>query len=121
MRSARSKKMRWIKALTVWNKVLDNTVAPRSASVRTRLARSQALKPSINYLECPTCHTAIDLVKRKSGPAIVHTFCLSQVEADGIRAIDLGRSFGVEQFVIAYKASTVKQPVMRDLLEWLTR
>ena len=96
-------------------------VAPRSATVRTRLAKSQALKTSINYLECPTCHTAIDLVKRESGPAIVHTLCLDQVEADGIRAIDLGKSFGVEQFVIAYKASTVKQSVMRDLLEWLTR
>jgi DNA-binding transcriptional LysR family regulator len=96
-------------------------VAPRSATVRTRLGRSPQLKPSVNYLECPTCHTAIDLVKRESGPAIVHTFCLNQVEADGIRAIDLGKSFGVEQFVIAYKASTVKQSVMRDLLEWLTR
>jgi DNA-binding transcriptional LysR family regulator len=96
-------------------------VAPRSATLRTRLAKSPQLKPSINYLECPTCHTAIDLVKRESGPAIVHTFCLNQVEADGIRAIDLGKSFGVEQFVIAYKASTVKQSVMRDLLEWLTR
>ncbi len=60
-------------------------------------------------------------MKRESGPAIVHTLCLDQVEADGIRAIDLGKSFGVEQFVIAYKASTVKQSVMRDLLEWLTR
>jgi DNA-binding transcriptional LysR family regulator len=96
-------------------------VAPRSATVRTRLAKSQALKPSINYLECPTCHTAIDLVRRESGPAIVHTLCLEQVDADGIRAVDLGKPFGVEQFVIAYKASTVKQPVMRDLLEWLTR
>ena len=48
-------------------------VAPRSATVRTRLAKSQALKSWINYLECPTCHTAIDLVKRESGPAIVHT------------------------------------------------
>jgi DNA-binding transcriptional LysR family regulator len=96
-------------------------VAPRSATVRTRLAKSQALKPSINYLECPTCHTAIDLVRRESGPAIVHSLCLEQVEAGRIRAIDLGKSFGVEQFVIAHKASTVKQPVMRDLLEWLTR
>jgi DNA-binding transcriptional LysR family regulator len=96
-------------------------VAPRSATLRTRLAKSPQLKSSINYLECPTCHTAIDLVKRESGPAIVHTFCLRQVEADGIRAIDLGRSFGVEQFVIAYKASTLKQSVMRDLLDWLTR
>ena len=82
---------------------------------------ARLLKTSVNYLECPTCHTAIDLVKRESGPAIVHTLCLDQVEADGIRAIDLGKSFGVEQFVIAYKASTVKQSVMRDLLEWLTR
>ncbi len=96
-------------------------VAPRSATVRTRLAKSQALKPSINYLECPTCHTAIDLVRRESGPAIVHTLCLNQIEADGIRAADLGKSFGIEQFVIAYKASTVKQSVMRDLLEWLVR
>ena len=59
-------------------------------------------------------------MRRESSPAITHTLCLNQVEADGIRAIDLGKSFGVEQFIIAYKASTVKQSVMRDLLEWLT-
>ncbi len=96
-------------------------VAPRSATVRARLANSRQLKPSLNYLECPTCHTAIDLVRRQSGPAIVHSLCLRQVDAGGIRAIDLGKAFGVEQFVVAYKAGTVKEPVMRDLLEWLTR
>jgi DNA-binding transcriptional LysR family regulator len=96
-------------------------VAPRSATVRTRLAKSQQLKSAINYLECPTCHTAIDLVKRESGPAIVHSLCLRQVATDGIRAIDLGKNFGVEQFVIVYKAGTLKQSVMNDLLEWLTR
>ncbi|MFZ3354408.1 MAG: hypothetical protein WA268_26470 [Xanthobacteraceae bacterium] len=51
----------------------------------------------------------------------MHTLCLDPVEVDGIRAVDLGKSFGVEQFVIAHKASTVKQSVMRDLLEGLTR
>lgn len=96
-------------------------VAPRSATVRTRLAKSHQLKDAINYLECPTCHTAIDLVKLGSGPAIVHSLCLAQVETGGIRAIDLGKGFGVEQFVIACKASTLKQAVMSDLLEWLMR
>jgi hypothetical protein len=57
----------------------------------------------------PTRHTAIDPVRRESSPAIMHTLCLDQVEADDIRAVDLGKSFGVEQFVIAHKASTVKQ------------
>src|SRR5262249_1121393 len=94
-------------------------VAPRSATVRARVAKSQHLKGSINYLECPTCHTAIDLVKRESGPAIVHSLCLSQVETNGIRSIDLGKPFGIEQIVVAYKASTLKQSVMTDLLEWL--
>jgi hypothetical protein len=60
-------------------------------------------------------------VKRESGPAIVHSLCLSQVDNAGIRAIDLGKTFGIEQFVIAYKASTLKQPLMSDLLEWLIR
>jgi DNA-binding transcriptional LysR family regulator len=96
-------------------------VAPRSATVRDRITKSQQLKGSINYLECPTCHTAIDLVKRESGPAIVHSLCLRQVETDGIRSVDLGTTFGVEQFVIAYKAATLKQSVMNDLLEWLMR
>jgi len=31
------------------------------------------------------------------------------------------QELGIEQFVIAYKASTLKQPVMKDLLEWLIR
>ena len=96
-------------------------VAPRSATVRARVAKSQQLKASINFLECPTCHTAIDLVKRESGPAIVHSLCLSQVETDGIRAVDLGKAFGVEQIVVAHKAGILKQPVMNDLLEWLIR
>jgi DNA-binding transcriptional LysR family regulator len=96
-------------------------VAPRSATVRTRLGKSQLPKGPINYLECPTCHTAIDLVQRESGPAIVHSLCLDQVATDGIRAIDLGKTFGLEHIVIAYKASTLKQSVMNDLLEWLTR
>jgi DNA-binding transcriptional LysR family regulator len=96
-------------------------VAPRSATVRARVEKSQQLKGPINYLECPTCHTAIDLVKRESGPAIVHSLCLDQVERDSIRAIDLGKAFGVEQVVIVYKASTLKQSVMNDLLEWLIR
>jgi DNA-binding transcriptional LysR family regulator len=96
-------------------------VAPRSATVRARVGKSQQLKHTLNYLECPTCHTAIDLVKRESGPAIVHTLCLNQVEQNGIRAIDLGKGFGVEQFVVAYKASTLKRSVLNDLLEWLVR
>jgi DNA-binding transcriptional LysR family regulator len=96
-------------------------VAPRSATVRTRLAKSQQLKRSINYLECPTCHTAIDLVNRESGPAIVHSLCLGQGKRNGISVVDLGDGFGIEQIVIAYKASTLKQSLMSDLFEWLTR
>jgi DNA-binding transcriptional LysR family regulator len=96
-------------------------VAPRSATARARLTKSLQSRGSINFLECPTCHTAIDLVKRESGPAIVHSLCLSQVDTTGIRAIDLGKTFGIEHFVIAYKAGTAKQPVMRDLLAWLIR
>jgi DNA-binding transcriptional LysR family regulator len=94
-------------------------VAPRSATVRTRVIKSQQLKNTVNFLECPTCQTAIDLVRRESGPAIVHTLCLGQVDKNSVRAIDLGKNFGVEQFVIAYKASTLKLPLMADLLGWL--
>lgn len=94
-------------------------LAPRSATVRARVEKWQQLKDKINVLECPTCHTAVDLVRRGSGPAIVHTLCLSQAEKNGIRATDLGKTFGVEQYVIAYKASTLKQRVMDDLLDWL--
>ena len=96
-------------------------IAPRSATVRARVAKWPELKGAVNYLECPTCHTAIDLVKRESGPAIVHTLCLHQAETTGIRAIDLGRGHGVEQVIVAYKASTLKQSIMKDLLEWLVR
>ena len=66
-------------------------IAPRSATVRARVGKWPELKGTVNFLECPTCHTAIDLVKRESGPAIVHTLCLHQAETTGIRAIDLGR------------------------------
>lgn len=96
-------------------------VAPRSATVRARVAKWQHLKDTVNFLECPTCHTAIDLVKRQSGPAIVHTLCLGQIALGGIRAVDLGKSFGVEQVIVAYKASILKQSIMSDLLDWLVR
>jgi DNA-binding transcriptional LysR family regulator len=94
-------------------------IAPRSSTVRARVAKWQQLPATMNYLECPTCQTAMELVKRESGPAIVHTLCLNQAERTGIRAIDLGKDFGIEQIVVAYKPSTLKQPVMNDLLEWL--
>lgn len=96
-------------------------IAPRSATVRARVGKWPELKGTVNFLECPTCHTAIDLVKRESGPAIVHTLCLHQAETTGIRAIDLGKSHGVEQVIVAHKASTLKQPIMQDLLAWLVR
>jgi DNA-binding transcriptional LysR family regulator len=96
-------------------------IAPRSATVRARVAKWPQLKGTVNYLECPTCHTAIDLVRRESGPAIVHTLCLDQAETTGIRSIDLGKGYGVEQIIVAYKASTLKQPIMKDLLDWLVR
>jgi DNA-binding transcriptional LysR family regulator len=96
-------------------------IAPRSATVRARVGRWPELKGTVNFLECPTCHTAIDLVKRESGPAIVHTLCLHQAETTGIRSIDLGKGHGVEQVIVAYKASTLKQPIMKDLLDWLVR
>jgi DNA-binding transcriptional LysR family regulator len=96
-------------------------IAPRTATVRARVAKWPQLKGTVNFLECPTCHTAVDLVKRESGPAIVHTLCLHQAETTGIRAIDLGKGYGVEQVIVAYKASTLKQPIMKDLLEWLVR
>jgi len=96
-------------------------IAPRSATVRARVGKWPQLKGSVNFLECPTCHTAIDLVKRESGPAIVHTLCLHQAETTGIRAIDLGKSHGVEQVIVAYKASTLREPIMKDLLAWLVR
>ena len=94
-------------------------IAPRSATVRARVAKWQQLKGTVNYLECPTCHTAIDLVKHDSGPAIVHTLCLTRVERNGIRAIDLGKGLGIEQILVAYKAGTLKQSIMKDLLGWL--
>jgi DNA-binding transcriptional LysR family regulator len=94
-------------------------LAPRSATVRARVSKWQQLKDKVSVLECPTCHTAVDLVRRGSGPAIVHTLCLSQAEKNGIRAMDLGKAFGVERYVIAYKASTLKQRAMGELLEWL--
>ena len=96
-------------------------IAPRSATVRARVGKWPQLKGTVNFLECPTCHTAIDLVKRESGPAIVHTLCLDQAETTGIRAIDLGKGYGVEQVIVAYKASTLREPIMKDLLDWLVR
>lgn len=96
-------------------------IAPRSATVRARVGKWPELKGTVNFLECPTCHTAIDLVKRESGPAIVHTLCLDQAETTDIRSIDLGKGHGVEQVIVAYKASTLKQPIMKDLLDWLVR
>jgi DNA-binding transcriptional LysR family regulator len=56
-----------------------------------------------NVLECPTCQTAIDLVARGAGQAIVHTICARREEKAELNIEELGERHGKMQLVIAYK------------------
>lgn len=81
-------------------------IAPRGSAIRQLLRGSGFLEGRSNVLECPTCQTAMDLVARGAGQAIVHTICARSDEKSGLAIEELGERHGKMQLVIAYKRGT---------------
>ena len=78
-------------------------IAPRGSAIRQWLRGSGFLEGRSNVLECPTCQTAIDLVARGAGQAIVHTICATREDKPELHIEELGEGHGKMQLVIAYK------------------
>ena len=78
-------------------------IAPRGSAIRQLLRGSGFLEGRPNVLECPTCQTAIDLVTRGAGQAIVHTICARREEKPDLNVEELGERHGKMQLVVAYR------------------
>jgi DNA-binding transcriptional LysR family regulator len=78
-------------------------IAPRGSAIRQLLRGSGFFEGRSNILECPTCQTAIDLVARGAGQAIVHSICARREDKPDLTIEELGERHGKMQLVIAYK------------------
>jgi DNA-binding transcriptional LysR family regulator len=78
-------------------------IAPRGSAIRQLLRGSGFFEGRSNILECPTCQTAIDLVARGAGQAIVHSICARRADKPDLTIEELGERHGKMQLVIAYK------------------
>ena len=78
-------------------------IAPRGSAIRQLLRGSGFFEGRSNVLECPTCQTAIDLVSRGAGQAIVHSICAGREHNPELNIEELGERHGKMQLVIAYK------------------
>jgi DNA-binding transcriptional LysR family regulator len=97
-------------------------VAPRGSSMRRLVAESTHLFPDSNrtLVECPTCQSAIELVDRDAGPALVHTICVEGRLPQGLQRLDLGENFASIPFLVLYRPSVLDRAPTRFILEQMT-
>ncbi|MDB5651255.1 MAG: hypothetical protein JWL62_2775 [Hyphomicrobiales bacterium] len=95
-------------------------VAPRGTAVRQLLRKAELISDPISYLECPTCQTAIELVGLGSGPAVVHTLCVSRAGMRNLHAIDLGEKTGTLQFVVLYRRDARRSAAAQAFFDHIT-
>jgi DNA-binding transcriptional LysR family regulator len=93
-------------------------IAPRGTALRQVLRQSPHMEGRPNVLECPTCATALDLVRLGAGPAIVHTMCAPRTT--DLYARDLGDRHGLMQVVVAYRRSTLRTRAAEAFYEHIT-
>lgn len=94
-------------------------IAPRGTALRQLLRQSPLMEGRPNVLECPTCATALDLVRLGAGPAIVHTICAPR--GGDLYARDLGDRHGLMQIVVAYRRGALRTRAAEAFYEHLTR
>ncbi len=97
-------------------------VAPRGASMRRLVAESTHLFPAgkRTLVECPTCQSAIELVDRDAGPALVHTICVEGRLPQGLQRLDLGEDFASNPFLVLYRPAVLDRAPTRFILEQMT-
>ncbi len=94
-------------------------VAPRGSATRrlVREATDLFAEGKRTLLECPTCQSAIDLVDRGAGPALVHTVCVEGRLPPRLQRLDLGADFGVTPFLVLYRPSIMAKAPTRFILD----
>ncbi len=97
-------------------------VAPRGSSMRRLVAASTHLFPEgkRTLVECPTCQSAIELVDRDAGPALVHTICVEGRLPQGLQRLDLGEDFASNPFLVLYRPAVLDRAPTRFILEQMT-
>ena len=97
-------------------------VAPRGSATRKLLQEAKDLFPEgkRTLVECPTCQSAIELVDRGAGPALVHTLCVEGRLPQRLQRHDLGDEFASIPFSVLYRPSVSERAPTRFILEQLT-
>lgn len=97
-------------------------VAPRGSSMRRLVAESTHLFPAgkRTLVECPTCQSAIELVDRDAGTALVHTICVEGRLPQGLQRLDLGEDFASNPFLVLYRPAVLDRAPTRFILEQMT-
>jgi DNA-binding transcriptional LysR family regulator len=94
-------------------------IAPRGTALRQVLRQSPHMEGRPNVLECPTCATALDLVRLGAGLAIVHTMCAPR--NGDLYARDLGDRHGLMQVVVAYRRGALRTRAADAFYDHVTR
>ncbi len=97
-------------------------VAPRGSATRRLVREAADLFPEgkRTLLECPTCQSAIDLVDRGAGPALVHTVCVEGRLPPRLQRLDLGEDLGVTPFLVLYRPTIMSKAPTRFILDAMT-
>jgi DNA-binding transcriptional LysR family regulator len=96
-------------------------VAPRGSATRrlVQQAGGAFAGTARTLVECPTCQSAIELVDRGAGPALVHTLCVEGRLPERLQRRDLGEDFASMPFSVVYRASVKDRAPTRFILEQL--
>lgn len=99
--------------------VRDRLIAPRGSATRRLVAEATDLftDQKRTLVECPTCQSAIDLVDRGAGPALVHTICVEGRLPPSLQRLDLGDAFASIPFFVLYRPSVIERAATRFILE----
>ncbi|MFN3891631.1 MAG: LysR family transcriptional regulator [Beijerinckiaceae bacterium] len=94
-------------------------VAPRGSATRRLVKEANGVFPEgkRTLVECPTCQSAIELVHRDAGPALVHTICVEGRLPQGLQRLDLGEDFASIPFLVLYRPSVMDRAPTRFILE----
>jgi DNA-binding transcriptional LysR family regulator len=97
-------------------------VAPRGSSMRRIVQNAQDLFPGgkRTLVECPTCQSAIELVDRGAGPALVHTICVEGRLPQGLQRLDLKHDFASIPFFVLYQPSALERAPTRFIIDQLS-
>ena len=97
-------------------------VAPRGSSMRRLVAESTHIFPESKrtLVECPTCQSALELVDRDAGPALVHSICVDGRLPQGLQRLDLGEDFASTPFFVLYRPNVLDRAPTRFILDQMT-